>query len=92
MKITSVGAAVAVLLLAACGHDHSTSGMTSMPPPSNPPPSSPPPSSTTSVTTSQLLTEAQQTSETAAPFVVNDGAFTITDSSDTTAPITVSTN
>ena len=92
MKITSVFVGAAIVLLAGCGHDHSTSGMTSMPP-SNPPPSSPPPSTNVSVTTSQLLTNyALQPSETAEPVAVNAGAFTITDTSETSEPIAVSAN
>jgi uncharacterized lipoprotein YajG len=91
MKITSIFVGAAIVLLAGCGHDHS-SGMTSMPP-SNPPPSSPPPSTNVSVTTSQLLTNyAQQSSETAAPVAVNGGAFAINDSSETSEPIAVSAN
>ncbi len=88
MKITSILLVAAALLLAACGHDYSMSGSTT-----TPPPSSPPPSTTVNVTTSQLLTQyAQQTSETAEPFAVNGGAFSITDTSDSSESIPVSTN
>lgn len=90
MKITSVFAAAAIVLLAGCGHDHAAPAMSSMPPPSSPPP---PSSMNVSVTTSQLLTNyAQQSAETTAPFAVNGGAFTINDSSDTSEPIAVSAN
>jgi hypothetical protein len=90
MKIIPICVGAAVVLLAGCGHDHSTSGMSSMPP-SNSPPPSPPPSMTFNVTTSQLLTEyALEPSETAEPFAVNGGAFTITDTSETSDPIAVS--
>ena len=90
MKITSVFAGAAVLFLAACGHDNSNVGST--PPTSGTPPSTPP-STSINVTTSQILTNyAQQPSESAEPFAVNGGAFTITDTSDQTAPIPVSAN
>ena len=90
MKITSVFAGAAVLFLAACGHDNSGAGPT--PPTSGTPPSTPP-STSINVTSSQILSNyAQQPSETAEPFAVNGGAFTITDTNDQTAPIPVSAN
>lgn len=87
-KSAIIAAAVGVTgILAACGHDHS-SGM------SPPPMTTPPPTSTAvSVTTSELLTTyATQPSETGSPVTVNNGMFTITDTSETTTPISVSGN
>jgi hypothetical protein len=85
-KSVVIGVAAAVAgILSACGHDHSSGG--SMPTP-------PPPTSTNvNVTTSELLTQyAQKPSETASPAVVNGGMFTITDTSETTSPISVNAN
>jgi hypothetical protein len=74
-------------ILSACGHDHK-GGM------SAPPPPPPPPTSTAvNVTTSELLANyATKPAETAAPATVNDGMFTITDTSETTTPISVNGN
>jgi hypothetical protein len=76
-------ATVVASILAACGHDDNNSGMTTTPP-------TPPSSTAINVTTAELLANyATQPSETASPVVVNGGAFTITDTSDTTRPISV---
>ena len=76
-------ATVVASILAACGHDDNNSGMTTTPP-------APPSSTAINVTTAELLANyATQPSETASPVVVNGGAFTITDTSDTTRPISV---
>jgi hypothetical protein len=88
MKRKSAGIAVAVGvtgILAACGHDHSSE----MPPPMSTP--TPPPTSTAvNVTTSELLANyATQPSEVRSPVTVNNGMFTITDTSETTTPINV---
>ena len=84
-KTVVIGVAAAVAaILSACGHDHSAG------PPSPP---TPPPSTNVNVTTSELLTGyAQKPSETASPAVVNGGMFTITDTSETTSPISVNGN
>jgi hypothetical protein len=92
-KSTFVGVTASVVagVLCGCGHDDSGSaGMTSSTP-------TPPPPSMTStainVTTAEfLLTYAREPSETASPLAVNDGAFTITDTSETTVPITVNSD
>jgi hypothetical protein len=55
----------------------------------NPTPPMPKPGTTQSLDTAQVLTLAQRTSETSAPFVINDGAITLNDTSDTSAPIAV---
>jgi hypothetical protein len=39
--------------------------------------------------TAQVLALAKQTSETSSPFAVNGGALTLTDTSDTSEPISV---
>ena len=86
MKRTAsiIGVATVVAgVLAACGHDDNNSGMTTTPP-------TPPSSTAINVTTAELLANyATQPSETASPVVVNGGGFTITDTSDTTRPISV---
>ena len=88
-KSTICGFAVMVAgILAGCGHDHSSE----MPPPMSTP--TPPPMSTAvNVTTSELLANyATQPSETGSPVAVNEGMFTITDTSETTTPIPVNGN
>jgi hypothetical protein len=42
--------------------------------------------------TAQVLALAQQTSETSSPFQVNDGALTLTDTSDSTPAIGIDAN
>ena len=86
-KIVVIGVFAAVAgILSACGHDHSGGS----PPPSPP---TPPPSTNVNVTTSELLTGyAEKPSETAPPILVNGGVFTISDTSETTNPITVNGN
>jgi hypothetical protein len=42
--------------------------------------------------TARVLALAQQTSETSSPFQVNDGALTLTDTSDSTQAIVVDAN
>jgi len=77
-KLVILGAAAfAAASLAGCGdHDHSSG-------------QAPPVSTTQSVDTAGVLALAQKPSETSAPFAVDDGAFAITDTSDTSAPIGV---
>jgi hypothetical protein len=83
-KSAVIGVAAAAGILAACGHDHS---------PEMPPPTPPPTSTAVNVTTSELLANyATQPSETGSPVTVNNGMFTITDTSDTTTPISVNGN
>ncbi|HEY0341502.1 MAG TPA: hypothetical protein VGC34_11900 [Steroidobacteraceae bacterium] len=84
-KSVVIGVAAAVAgILSACGHDHDGGS----------PPTPPPPANTNiSVTTSELLTGyAEKPSETAQPLAVNGGAFTITDTSDNSAPLSVNGN
>ncbi len=84
-KTVVMGVAAAVAgILSACGHDHSGG---------SPSPPTPPPSTNVSVTTSELLTGyAEKPSETASPILVNGGVFTISDTSETTNPISVNGN
>jgi hypothetical protein len=86
-KTVVIGVVAAVAgILSACGHDHSGGSP-------SPPPPTPPPSANVNVTTSELLTGyAQKPSETASPAAVNAGMFTITDTSETTNPISVNRN
>ena len=85
-KVAVIGVATVVTgILAACGHDHDNSGSTT-----TPTPPAPPPSTTVNVTTAELLANyATRLSETASPVAVNGGAFNITDTSETTEPISV---
>lgn len=67
---------LSVGLVAACHDDH----------PSAP---TPPPAKSQSLDTAQVLSLAQQTSETSAPIAVNGAAVILNDSSETSAPIAV---
>jgi hypothetical protein len=81
-----IGAAVmSSALLAGCGGDHHTSGG---PPPPPPPP---PPSMTKDLDTAAVLAIVQtQTSETADPFEVDNGAIAVTPIGDeTSSPVSV---
>ncbi len=80
-----MGAMGAAVLAAGCGGSDNGSGATT--PPSS---TTPPTSSTMALDTAQVLALAQVTSETSSPFAVNAGALTLTDTSNTTAPISVS--
>jgi hypothetical protein len=79
-KLLLLGAMGLTAVLTAACHDHS----------SNPP--APPPSTSQSLDTAQVLALAQHTSESDAPTPVNGGALTINDTSETSAPIPVTTN
>ena len=86
------GAAVVAGVLAACGHDGQNSVATTTPTTTTttPTPPTPPASTAVNVTTAELLANyATQPSETATPVPVIAGAFNITDTSDTSAPIGV---
>ena len=77
-------AAVVAGILAACGHDHSSE---------MPPPPPPPTSTAINVTTSELLANyAMQPAETGSPVAVNNGMFTLTDTSETTTPLSINSN
>jgi hypothetical protein len=82
MKIKLAGlsaAGVAATLVSACGNDDNTS--------MNPPPVPPP--MTQSLDTAAVLALAMKSSETAEPFMVDDGAVVLTDTSETTDPISI---
>jgi hypothetical protein len=68
-------------LVAACGGNNGNGATTSAPPP--------PGQTTQEANTAQVLGLAQETSEVSSPFAVNGGAFTITDSSETSSPVPV---
>jgi len=70
---------VAATLVTACGHDDHTA--------MNPPP--PPPPTVQSLDTAAVLALAKMSSETDAPFAVDDGAVVLTDTSETSDPINV---
>jgi len=83
MKSTHLLAGAAALLIAtaltACGGGSSSSGASiSIVTPS-----------AQSLDTSGVLAQAQRTSEIAVPYQVNDGALTLTDTSETSQPISV---
>jgi hypothetical protein len=73
-----VGAAVAAGAAGCGGSDHTTA--------TTPPPVSP---SGRGLVTSQVLSQAQQPSETAEPYPVNDGAITLIDTNETSEPVSV---
>jgi ABC-type glycerol-3-phosphate transport system substrate-binding protein len=77
--LAGAAALVAVTALTACGGGSSSSA-------TNPPAETP---SAQSLDTAQVLAQAQQTSEIAFPHQINDGALTLTDTSETSQPISV---
>jgi len=82
MKRTTalIGAATfAAAGLVACG-DHKAAG---------PAPVMPPPSTAQQLDTAQVLALAQKSSEVSTPMQVDDGALTLTDSSESTQAISV---
>ncbi len=84
-KILILGAiCTASSMLASCGGNDngSSTGSTTTPPPTTN-------SSAMALDTAQVLALAQATSETSTPFAVNGGALTLTDTSESSAPITV---
>jgi hypothetical protein len=95
MKFTHIvvtGLAIAAVALSACSkHNNasSTAPVASSPPPTagTPAPTPPPMTSGQSLNTAAVLAQARVTSETASPYAVNNGALTLTDTSDTTQPI-----
>jgi hypothetical protein len=79
-KLLLLGALGLTAVLTAACHDHSNS------------PPAPPPPTSQSLDTAQVLALAQHTSESDAPTAVNGGALTLNDTSETSAPIPVTTN
>jgi hypothetical protein len=75
------GGALAASLVAGCGGGSNGGTMT--------PPPTPPPSSNLALDTAEVLALAQQPSETQSPLPVDEGAVTLTDTSETSAPIAV---
>jgi hypothetical protein len=80
--ILLMGAVGSVALAAAACHDNDNGSPASTPPVSNN-------SSAMALDTAQVLVLAQQASETGTPFAVNGGELTLTDTSETSAPIGV---
>jgi hypothetical protein len=78
-QITTVSA-LAGLGLSACGGSNGSA------PPAM---AQPPPSMGQSLDTAAVLALAQKTSETATPFAVNDGALSLTDTSDDMPPVAI---
>ena len=74
-----MAAAVAATLVSACGDDHNTPPMTP----------TMPTSTAQALDTPQVLALAKATSETSSPFAVDEGALTLTDTSDTTEPSSI---
>jgi hypothetical protein len=83
LKIVLIGAAaIAAAALSACGGgDHNSQASTPSTPPTMP--------TTQQLDTAQVLALAQKSSEVSAPFEVNGGMLTLTDTSDTTDAISV---
>ena len=71
-------AALVVAAVTAC-HDHGSSGSSE-------------PTGPQSLDTAQVLDQARHTTETGSPYAVNDGLLTLTDTSDTSEPISVNAN
>jgi hypothetical protein len=69
---------VAATLVTACGHDDHTA--------MNPPPPSP---TVQSLDTAAVLAMAMMSSETSDPIMVDDGVVVLTDTSETTDPISL---
>jgi hypothetical protein len=84
-KVTiATACAAAAGLVSACGGGNHNS------PPVTPPASSPPPTSSNQMLdTAQVLALAKQTSEMSLPIAVNGGALMLTDTSETSEPISV---
>jgi hypothetical protein len=78
-KFLLFGALCAAVMAAAC---HNNDGST-------PATTTAPTSSAMALDTAQVLALAQATSETSSPFTVNGGAFSFTDTSETSSPISV---
>lgn len=77
--LSAVG--VTATLITACGHDDNMT-MSSQPPP-------PPPPTMQSLDTAAVLAMAKVSSEISDPITVNDGMVVLTDTSETTDPISV---
>jgi hypothetical protein len=73
-------AAIAAACLSACG-DHNSSATSTPTPPTTP--------MTQQLDSAAVLTMAQKTSEVDQPIALNDNAVVLTDTSDTTQPISV---
>jgi hypothetical protein len=74
------GGALAASLITACGGSGNEGTTT---------PPTPPASSNLALDTEGVLALAQKTSETESPLPVDDGGVTLTDTSETTAPVAV---
>jgi hypothetical protein len=82
-KLLVLGAiGVSAIVVAACHHDDNGSSTSTSPPVSTT-------STAMALDTAQVLALAQQTSETSSAFAVNGNALTLTDTSETSAPISV---
>ncbi|MEP6549447.1 MAG: hypothetical protein ABJD53_18455 [Gammaproteobacteria bacterium] len=77
LLLYSALALTAVLVTACHGNDHAAT------------PAQPAPPTSVALSTADVLALAQHTSESDAPFAVNDGKVTLNDTSETSAPIPV---
>ena len=75
--MTSVGLAAG--LVSGCGNEQGQS----------PAATAPPISTSQSLNTEKVLAQAQMPSETATPYAVNTGALTLTDTSETSEPVSI---
>jgi hypothetical protein len=83
-KFLLIGGLCVASVMTAC-HNNNDGSSTTPPPTATPPPTM----SGMALDTAQVLALAQVTSETSSPIAVNGGALTLSDSSETTAPISV---
>jgi hypothetical protein len=78
-KLSILGAAMVIGAVSACGGGGESGNS----------PVTAPPSSSMKVDTAAILAQAEQPSETAQPYAVNNAAIIFTDTSETAAPIAV---
>jgi hypothetical protein len=78
-NIAVIGTAALVMAAVTACHDHGSSGSSA-------------PTGPQSLDTAQVLEQARHTTETGSPSPVNNGALTLTDTGDTSEPISVNAN
>ena len=74
-------AAIAAGSISACGGDNGQAVAATPPPPAR--------VANQSLDTAQVLAQARHPSETSTPYLVNDGALVLTDTSDSTEPMSI---
>jgi hypothetical protein len=90
IAIIGAGACAAVLMSGCDGSDSSGGSASSSAPSTATPPTSTTSTATAmSLDTAQILAQAREASETSEPYPVNDGAMTMTGTSDTSEPLAI---